>query len=264
MASLLLVEDDETLASGLSFALGREGHAVTCAKSKAEAEACLARAGFDLLVLDVMLPDGSGFEICQAVRRRSPVPVIFLTARDEEVNVVRGLDLGADDYVAKPFRVRELVSRISAALRRVDPGGAAGQRVLRAGPLTIDLGAARVYRGTEEVRLSAEEFRLLSLFARNPGQALTRGMIMERLLDSAQPFVDDNTLSVYVRRLREKLEEDPAAPRLIVTVRGVGYRWEGARPGTEADIARPGGARQGTEAEIARPGGDAPSGGRLG
>jgi two-component system, OmpR family, response regulator RegX3 len=244
MASLLLVEDDETLASGLSFALEREGHAVTCAKSRADAEQCLARTGFDLLVLDVMLPDGSGFDICKSVRRRSAVPIIFLTARDEEVNVVRGLDLGADDYVAKPFRVRELVSRIAAALRRAAPGDAAAAgQVLRAGPLAIDLGAARVYRGTEEVRLSAEEFRLLSLFARNPGQVLSRDAIMGRLLDSEQAFVGDNTLSVYVRRLREKLEEDPAAPRLIVTVRGVGYRWDGgARQGTEADAARPGGA----------------------
>jgi len=237
MASLLLVEDDVTLASGLSFALEREGHAVTCAHGKAEAERLLARAGFDLLILDVMLPDGSGFDVCRSVRRHSQVPVIFLTARDEEVNVVRGLDLGADDYVAKPFRVRELVSRIAAALRRAAPGEAGG-RVLRAGPLTIDLAAARVHRGAQEVRLSAEEFRLLSLFARNPGQALSRGAIMERLLDAEHPFVDDNTLSVYVRRLREKLEEDPAAPRLIVTVRGVGYRWEGARQSTEVQDAR--------------------------
>jgi two-component system, OmpR family, response regulator RegX3 len=225
MASILLVEDDETLASGLSFALEREGHAVSCARTRAEAEERIARDGFDLLILDVMLPDGSGFDVCRSVRRRSRVPIIFLTARDEEVDVVRGLDLGADDYVAKPFRVRELLSRVSAALRRSGPGGEGG-RVMRVGPLTIDLGAARVYRGGREVRLSAEEFRLLTLLAGSPGQALSRAAIMERLLDSEQPFVDDNTLSVYVRRLREKLEEDPAAPRLIVTVRGIGYRWE--------------------------------------
>jgi DNA-binding response OmpR family regulator len=233
MASILLVEDDETLASGLSFALEREGYGVACARTRAETERLLQRQGFDLLILDVMLPDGSGFDICRAVRRRSPVPIIFLTARDEEVDVVRGLDLGADDYVAKPFRVRELISRVAAALRRAVPGDAAGQ-VLSAGPLTIDLDAARVFRDGEEVRLSAEEYRLLTLLARSPGRTLERSAIMGRLLDNEQPFVDDNTLSVYVRRLREKLEEDPSAPRLIVTVRGIGYRWEGDLPGRPA------------------------------
>jgi two-component system, OmpR family, response regulator RegX3 len=236
MAAILLVEDDESLSSGLSFALDREGHAVTCAATKAEAERLLARQGFDLLVLDVMLPDGSGFDICASVRRRSRTPVIFLTARDEEVSIVRGLDLGADDYVAKPFRVRELTARIAAALRRASP---AEHGVIRAGPLSIDLAAARVHRGGEDVRLTAEEFRLLCLLATHPGQVLTRAAIMERLHDSEQSFVDDNTLSVYVRRLREKVEEDPAAPRLIVTVRGVGYRWD-ARPGTDVKVARPG------------------------
>jgi two-component system, OmpR family, response regulator RegX3 len=228
MASLLLVEDDENLASGLSFTLGREGHTVTCVGTKAEAEEMLATVGYDLLVLDVMLPDGSGFDLCRSVRRHSRVPIIFLTARDEEVSVVRGLDLGADDYVAKPFRVRELVSRITAALRRGAAAGAHGApEALHAGPLTIDMAAARVYRGGAEVRLTAEEFRLLSLLARHPGQTLTRDAIMGKLLDSSDPYVDDNTLSVYVRRLREKLEEDPSSPRLIVTVRGIGYRWEG-------------------------------------
>jgi two-component system, OmpR family, response regulator RegX3 len=240
VASILLAEDDETLAAGLSFTLAREGHQVVCASTKAEAERRLAAERFDLLVLDVMLPDGSGFDICQAVRRHSSVPVIFLTARDEEVSVVRGLELGADDYVTKPFRVRELTSRIASALRRAGTAGpgAHGSDVrgpgarLAAGPLTIDLAASRVYRGTEEVRLSAEELRLLALLARHQGQTLSRRLIMEKLLASDQPFVDDNTLSVYVRRLREKLEEDPSRPLLIVTVRGLGYRWEaGGEPG---------------------------------
>ena len=230
MAKILLVEDDANLSTGLAFTLRREGYDVVCAGTRAEADRCLAAGQFDLLVLDVMLPDGSGFDLSWAARRRGPVPIMFLTARDEEVSVVRGLELGADDYIAKPFRVRELVSRIAAVLRRA--GGASGaspSTTLQCGGLVIDLAAARVYRGKTEVRLSAEEFRLLSLLARHPGQTLERATIMERLLDNDQPFVDDNTLSVYVRRLREKVERDPSHPRLIVTVRGLGYRWEGGR-----------------------------------
>lgn len=230
MATILLVEDDANLSTGLAFTLRREGYEVVCALSRAEADRCLEAREFDLLVLDVMLPDGSGFDLCRAARRRTPVPIIFLTARDEEVSVVRGLEIGADDYIAKPFRVRELVSRIAAVLRRT--GGASGApplSTLRSGGLAIDLAASRVHRGRSEVRLSAEEFRLLSLLARHPGQTLERSTIMAHLLDRDRPFVDDNTLSVYVRRLREKVERDPSRPRLIVTVRGLGYRWEGGR-----------------------------------
>ncbi len=226
MATILLVEDDANLSAGLAFTLRREGHEVVPAPTRAEADRQLSAREFDLLVLDVMLPDGSGFDVCRAVRRRSRVPIIFLTARDEEVSVVRGLEQGADDYIAKPFRVRELVSRISAVLRRTSAASAAGTTI-RAGDIVIDLGAARACRGGTDLGLSAEEFRLLALLARHPGQTLERSVIMERLLDSAEPFVDDNTLSVYIRRLREKVERDPSEPRLIVTVRGLGYRWEG-------------------------------------
>jgi DNA-binding response OmpR family regulator len=223
--SLLIVEDDETLSSGLSFTLEREGYRVTRASRIADAEGLLSTAAFDLIVLDVMLPDGSGYDLCRAVRRRSRVPIIFLTARDDEVDAVRGLELGADDYVAKPFRLKELTARIRSTLRRTG-GRDSPAAVIECGPITIDLAASRAHRGNEEVHLTAAEFRLLALLASHPGQTLTRATIMERLMDSEDPFVDDNTLSVYVRRLREKLEDDPARPARIVTVRGVGYRWE--------------------------------------
>ncbi len=223
--SLLIVEDDDTLAQGLAFTLEREGYSVAHAGGKAEAEALLSSRSFDLLVLDVMLPDGSGYDLCRSVRLRSAVPVIFLTARDEEVNVVRGLELGADDYVAKPFRIKELASRIKAALRR-SAGGRDADAPIVSGPFTIDLAASRAYRAGRELGLTAVEFRLLALLVRNAGQTLSRSLIIGRLLDVEEPFVDDNTLSVYIRRLREKLEEDPSRPGCIVTVRGVGYRWE--------------------------------------
>jgi two-component system response regulator RegX3 len=223
--TILLVEDDEILSSGLAFTLEREGYRVTRAARLAHAEKALATATFDLIVLDVMLPDGSGYDLCTSVRRRSGVPIIFLTARDEEVDAVRGLETGGDDYVTKPFRLKELTARIKAALRRAEDGPHESA-VVKSGPITIDLAASRVYRGTEEIRLSAGELRLLALLAGHPGQTLTRVTIMERLMDSEEPFVDDNTLSVYIRRLREKLEDDPSEPARILTVRGIGYRWE--------------------------------------
>jgi two-component system response regulator RegX3 len=224
--SLLLVEDDETLSSGLAFTLEREGYKVTRAARVSEAAKDLAASRFDLIVLDVTLPDGNGFDLCRTVRRTSTVPVIFLTARDEEVDAVRGLETGGDDYVTKPFRLKELTARIKAALRRA--GGEAGAPALiKSGPVTIDLAASRVFKGGDEVHVSAGELRLLALLAGHPGQTLTRAAIMENLLAHNEPFVDDNTLSVYVRRLREKLEDEPSHPARILTVRGIGYRWEG-------------------------------------
>ncbi len=227
--SLLIVEDDDVLASGLAFTLEREGYGVTRAGCRKEAEDLLSGGVFDLIVLDVMLPDGNGYDLCRSVRRRSAVPIIFLTARDEEVNVVRGLEMGADDYVVKPFRIKELASRIKSALRR--SRGAPGETArMVSGPYTVDLAASRAYMAGRELGLTALEFRLLALLVGHPGQTLTRRLIVERLLDAEEPFVDDNTLSVYVSRLREKLEEEPSR---IVTVRGIGYRWEdGSGTGT--------------------------------
>lgn len=218
------MEDDEALIDGLSYALGKQGYEMEIARSVGEAEKCLQRE-FDLLLLDVSLPDGTGFEVCEKIRKSgSRIPVIFLTAADDEMSVVRGLDGGGDDYVTKPFRLGELCSRIHALLRR------AGQMreeksFLKNGNIVIDLQRGKAQKGNEELVLTAAEYRLLCLFLRNAGIVVTRNMILEELWDSGGSFVDDNTVSVYVRRLREKIEEDPSRPKHLMTVRGFGYRW---------------------------------------
>lgn len=218
------MEDDEALIDGLSYALGKQGYEMEIARSVSEAEKCLQRE-FDLLLLDVSLPDGTGFEVCEKIRKSgSRIPVIFLTAADDEMSVVRGLDGGGDDYVTKPFRLGELCSRIHALLRR------AGQMreeksFLKNGNIVIDLQRGKAQKGNAELVLTAAEYRLLCLFLRNAGIVVTRNMILEELWDSGGSFVDDNTVSVYVRRLREKIEEDPSRPKHLMTVRGFGYRW---------------------------------------
>lgn len=243
---ILLVEDDEDLRGGLRFALTQEGYSVAAAATRHEAEAALATERFDLLILDVMLPDGSGFDVCEQIRAggartgtAADVPIIFLTARDDEVDVVRGLDLGGDDYIGKPFRLREVLSRVKARLRRAgdtapnvhQTAGSAtasvGSRVAVTAPLSVDCGRAEVRRYGRVVSLTTTEYRLLLALVENPGQTLTRDRLVDRIMGMEDAAVDDNTLSVYIRRLREKLEEDPTHPRLIVTVRGLGYRYEG-------------------------------------
>lgn len=247
MERILLLEDDAGLCDGLIYALGRDGFAVTAARTVREAYELLEKreTRFDLLLLDVTLPDGSGFSVCERVRQAgSDVPVIFLTAADEETSVIRGLDGGGDDYITKPFRLGELVSRLRAVLRRKTAAerspdiGPVGERAgtarpaerLRHGNLCLEPLAGRVYAETESGRhpleLTAMEYRLLCLFMQNPGRVLMREQILDALWDGFGSYVDDNTLSVYVRRLREKTEEDPSAPRHLLTVRGMGYRWE--------------------------------------
>ncbi len=251
MERLLLLEDDAGLCDGLIYALGKNGFRVTAVRTVREAIGLLEdrETHYDLLLLDVTLPDGSGFAVCERVRQAgSDVPVIFLTAADEETSVIRGLDGGGDDYITKPFRLGELVSRIRAVLRRkasAERSGAAGERAraiggcagnvrsaecLRHGNLCLEPLAGRVYAETESGRhlleLTAMEYRLLCLFMQNPGRVLTREQILDALWDGFGSYVDDNTLSVYVRRLREKTEKDPSAPQHLLTVRGMGYRWE--------------------------------------
>lgn len=173
---------------------------------------------FDLALVDISLPDGNGFTVCTRIRETQRIPVIFLTASDDEASVVTGLNLGADDYITKPFRPRELIARIGAALRKN------GQPVYTIGELEVDPASGTVRKGGRELFLSALEYRLLLIFASNPGSILTRGRLLEELWDAAGEFVNDNTLTVYIKRLREKIEDDPAKPRLILTVRGTGYR----------------------------------------
>lgn len=226
MEKILLVEDDEPLAVGIAFSLEREGFAVTTARYVAEALELFRKNTYNLLLLDVMLPDGNGYDICRTVRHESSVPVIFLTACDEEVNIVQGLDLGGDDYITKPFKVKELVSRLRAALRRAPSGQAGTGSCLSSGDIRVFPLQTKVVKANEEIYLTPVEFRLLSMFLQNPRQTLSREQILEKLWDINGDFVNDNALSVFIRRLREKLEDDPAHPVHILTVRGMGYRWE--------------------------------------
>ena len=220
MKRIFLVEDDPDIARNLSRLLGAEGYAVTRAAGQGEAMARLEGGGFDLALVDISLPDGNGFTVCTAIKQAMDIPVLFLTASGEEASVVTGLTMGADDYIVKPFRPRELVARIQAALRKYGRGGG----VLRVGALQVDTAGGTVTRDGQEVFLSALEYRLLLVFANNPRTVLTRERLLGELWDAAGEFVNDNTLTVYIKRLREKIEPDPAAPRYILTVRGLGYR----------------------------------------
>lgn len=224
MARLLLLEDDQSLIDGLVYALTKEGFALDVAMTVREARAQLATQAYDLLLLDQTLPDGSGLALCEEVRAGgNAVPIIFLTAMDEEIQVIRALDAGGDDYITKPFKLGELCSRICAQLRR---SGMLRQQEQEPGAEgTVRIEGGRAYRAGEALELTATELRLLACFLRNRGQVLTREQLLAALWDEDANFVDDNTLSVYIRRLREKVERDPSAPQHLRTVRGLGYEW---------------------------------------
>lgn len=224
---LLLLEDDWSLVDGLSYSLKKNGFDVDIARTLEEAKKFLLHGEYDLLLLDITLPDGSGFEICEHIRNQgNQVPIIFLTALDEEVNVIRGLDCGGDDYITKPFKLGELCSRIRALLRRAGISKESQSSVLCRGDITIDLLANRVLMQGTPLELTGAEYKLLCLLVRNAGRTLTRQTIFNELWDGAGNFVDDNTLSVYIRRLREKIESDPSHPDHLLTVRGFGYQWK--------------------------------------
>lgn len=222
MTKILLVEDDSQIAAYLGELLRAEGFDTQIAGSKKEAGECLLAQDFDLVLLDVSLPDGNGFSICAEVKREYEIPVVFLTASGDEYSVVAGLDMGADDYIAKPFRPRELISRIRSVLRRCKKE----QRILSCGDLRVNVSLATVTKGEKELFLSALEYRLLLLLLQNKGQILTRNQLLEEIWDASGEYVNDNTLSVYMKRLREKIEENPQSPRLLHTIRGIGYRME--------------------------------------
>ncbi len=228
MNNLLLLEDDVGLVDGLKYTLNKNGFDVDIAGTLEEARRLLRETDkYDLLILDVSLPDGTGFELCEAVRRENKrIPIVFLTASDEEVNVIRGLDSGADDYITKPFKLGELCSRIRALLRRAGLSDSGKTTSIDCGDVTIDLLSNRVILRGKSLELTGAEYRLLCLLVRNAGRVVTRDVILNELWDDLGSFVDDNTLSVYVRRLREKVEDKPSQPRHLITVRGFGYRWE--------------------------------------
>jgi DNA-binding response OmpR family regulator len=223
MDKILLVEDDKTIAMGIEYSLRQEGFDPSVCHSATGAWELIGSEDFALIILDIGLPDGDGFELCKLIRAGGDTPVIFLTARDEEVNIVMGLDLGADDYITKPFRVRELLSRIRSVLRRCG-SQAAPKAEITIGPLRINTAEARVYRRGEALPLTALEYRLLLILAQHEGQTLTRNQILAEIWDVAGDFVNDNTLTVYIKRLREKIEDDPGQPMIIKTVRGLGYK----------------------------------------
>ena len=222
MAHILLVEDDKSIVTNLTEFLQKEGFSITSVDGQGKALALLeeSAANFDLILLDVSLAEGNGFAVCRAAKSTTNLPIIFLTASGDEYSVVTGLDLGADDYISKPFRPRELVSRLPNILRRYGKANT----LLEYKNLSADVVKATVRKDGQEITLSALEYRLLLYFLSNQGIVLSRAKLLEALWDIAGEFVNDNTLTVYIKRLREKIEEEPQNPLLIKTVRGLGYK----------------------------------------
>ena len=214
----MLVEDDKSIVENLKAFLKQEGFDVEAAMTQAAALDMAAEKKFDLLLLDISLPDGNGYAVCRTVKASSDTPVIFLTASGDEFSVVTGFDVGADDYIPKPFRPRELVSRIKNVLRRHH------RTALEYGGVTVDTARSIVTRNGEEIPLSALEYRLLLVFFNHRGMVLSRNRLLEEIWNIAGEFVNDNTLTVYIKRLRDKIEKDPQNPEIIKTVRGLGYR----------------------------------------
>lgn len=218
---IFLLEDDDAIALGLCYSLQNEGYNVTLAKSVSEATDIVEKNDFALYILDLTLPDGSGYDVCKKIKSISDRPVIFLTAYDDEVNVVMGFDLGADDYITKPFRLKELLVRIKSVLRRYNRTG--GDATVKIKNITINTNEAKVYKNGEEIVLTAMEYRLLLILLNNRGKVLSRSQLLENIWDVEGDFVEDNTLTVYIKRLRDKIEEDAASSQIIKTVRGLGY-----------------------------------------
>lgn len=218
---LFLLEDDSAIATGLAYSLQNEGYTVSIAKTVKEALKIISNEDFSLYILDLTLPDGNGYDVCRAIKKMGDYPVIFLTAYDDEVNVIMGLELGADDYISKPFRVKELMARIKTVLRRYSRESAEG--IIKAGNLVINTNEAKVYKNNNEIILTATEYKLLLTFLNNKGVILTRTRLLENLWDVEGDFINDNTLTVYIKRLRDKIEDNPSKPELIKTIRGLGY-----------------------------------------
>ncbi|MDD6146192.1 MAG: response regulator transcription factor [Oscillospiraceae bacterium] len=220
MPKILVVEDDNAIVKNLCELLSSEGFVAEAAVNCSQAIEKLKNESYDLILLDVLLPDGNGFAVCAAAKELSAAPIIFLTASADEYSVVMGLDMGADDYIEKPYRPRELISRIRSVLRR----SSAAMNVIVRGNVTVDLDKASVMKDGREVFLSALEYKLLLVFINNPKAVLTRSRLLNEIWDVAGDFVGDNTLTVYIKRLRNKIEDDPQNPKIILTVRGIGYR----------------------------------------
>ncbi len=219
--NLFLLEDDYAIATGLCYSLENEGYSVTHASGVKQAIDIISKEKFSLYILDLTLPDGSGYDVCKEIKKQGDLPVIFLTAYDDEVNVVMGFEFGADDYISKPFRLKELLVRIKSVLRRYNNESADG--VIKFKDLTVNTNEAKVYKNGEEIILTAMEYRLLLILLNNRGKVLSRTQLLENIWDVDGDFVEDNTLTVYIKRLRDKIEEEPNRPIIIKTVRGLGY-----------------------------------------
>ena len=218
---VFLLEDDAAIGMGLSYALENEGYKTTLTKTVSEALKLVEEKAFSLYILDLTLPDGSGYDVCKAIRQKTDAPVLFLTAYDDEVNVVMGLELGADDYISKPFRIKELLARMKSVLRRCKIDNP--DWCVRIKNLEIRTGEAKVFKDGKEIILTAMEYRLLLILLNNRGHILSRTALLENIWDVAGDFVNDNTLTVYIKRLRDKIEDEPENPSIIRTVRGMGY-----------------------------------------
>lgn len=223
MKKLLLVEDDEAIALGLEYALEQEDYSVVICYDVATAKKEIMDRDFDMALLDISLPDGNGFELCRLIKEKKDVPVIFLTARDDEGSVVMGLDIGGDDYITKPFRIRELQSRIRSVFRRTGKKSEESQ-ILHYGNVEVNIAEAKVKKNGDDLFLTALEYRLFLTLINNEGHIISRNQLLESIWDVSGEFVNDNTLTVYIKRLREKIEDNPQNPTIIKTERGLGYR----------------------------------------
>lgn len=221
---ILIIEDDLSLINGLSFAIKKQGYDLDVARTSLEANEVWAEGKYDLVILDVSLPDGSGFEICQKIRQKSKVPIIFLTAADEETDIIMGLDMGGDDYITKPFKLAVLLSKINAILRRSSNFNQPDTE-LNSNGIKVQLLKGKVYKNGNPLDLTAGEYKLLCLFMENPNIVLTSEQILNKLWDCSESYADNNTLTVYIRRLRTKIEDNPSEPKMIVTLRRMGYKW---------------------------------------
>ena len=219
MKKILLVEDSDSIILGLKYSLEQENFNVKVTKTEEDTKKIIETEDFDLILLDITLPDGNGFNICEFVKERKDIPIIFLTARDEETNVVMGLDLGADDYIIKPFRTRELISRINSVFRRYNKADI-NSNIIKYKDIKIDMNQAKVYKGEQEIIFTSLEYRIVLMLFSNVNKLITRDELLEKIWDIAGNFVNDNTLTVYIKRIREKLEDE----NIIKTVRGLGYR----------------------------------------
>lgn len=218
---IFLLEDDDAIAMGLSYSLENEGYTITVAKSVSQALEIINKKNFSMYLLDLTLPDGSGYSVCKRIKEIGDFPVIFLTAYDDEVNVVMGFELGADDYITKPFRLKELLVRIKSVFRRYNNDSGDGK--IKVKDLVVNTNEAKVYKNGNEIVLTAMEYRLLLILLNNRGCVLSRTQLLENIWDVAGDFVEDNTLTVYIKRLRDKIEENPTEPKYIKTIRGLGY-----------------------------------------